>query len=113
MRGFKAGGLVCGVALALTLATEGRAQTAYPERPVRMVVGFSPGSSTDVAARATAQELSQRLGQSFVVENRAGASSNIAARAVASSAPDGYTIFLERWPTLSMPACSPRCPLIC
>lgn len=58
-----------------------------------MVVGFSPGSSTDVAARAIAQELSQRLGQSFVVENRAGASSNIAARAVASSAPDGYTIF--------------------
>ena len=67
------------------------AQT-YPAKPVRLVVGFAPGGSTDVVARLLARKLSDSMGQSFVVENRAGASSNIAAQAVARSLPDGLTL---------------------
>lgn len=70
------------------------AQEDYPARPVRLVVGFPAGSSTDVATRALAEGLSRSLGAQFVVENRPGASSNIAARSVASGAADGYTLFV-------------------
>ena len=64
----------------------------YPVKPVRMVVGFAPGGSTDVVARLLSRKLSDHLGQSFVVENRAGASSNIAAQAVARAPADGLTL---------------------
>lgn len=67
---------------------------AYPSRPVRIVVGFPPGGATDVAARAISQKLSESLGQPVVVENRAGAASNIAADHVAKSAADGYTVLM-------------------
>ena len=70
------------------------AQEAYPNKPVRFIVGFPAGSATDVAARVVANQMGQQLGQSFVVENKPGASSDIAARAVAASAPDGYTLFI-------------------
>ena len=70
------------------------AQEAYPNKPVRFIVGFPAGSATDVAARVVANQMGQQLGQSFVVENRPGASSDIAARAVALSAADGYTLFV-------------------
>jgi tripartite-type tricarboxylate transporter receptor subunit TctC len=66
----------------------------YPTRPVRLVVGFAPGGATDIAARLIGQWLSERLGQSFVVENRPGASTNIAAEAVINSPPDGYTLMV-------------------
>ena len=65
---------------------------AYPAKPVRMVVGFAPGGSTDVVARLLSRKLSESLGQSFVVENRSGAASNIAAQQVARSPADGYTL---------------------
>jgi tripartite-type tricarboxylate transporter receptor subunit TctC len=69
------------------------AQT-YPTRPVRIITGFPPGSASDVTARLLGQWLSERLGQSFIVENRLGAASNLAAEAVVRALPDGYTLLL-------------------
>jgi len=64
----------------------------YPTRPVRFVVGFPAGSATDIVARLIAQPLSERLGQQFIVDNRPGAGSNIAAEVVVKADPDGYTL---------------------
>ena len=69
----------------------GHAQT-YPDRPVKIMVGFPPGGTSDVIARLTAQELSAYFSQTFIVENRAGASGTIAVNIVAKSRPDGYTL---------------------
>jgi len=66
----------------------------YPARPVRLVVGFAPGGGTDIAARLIGQWLSERLGQPFTVENRPGASTNVAAELVVHSPPDGYTLMV-------------------
>jgi tripartite-type tricarboxylate transporter receptor subunit TctC len=67
---------------------------AYPTKPVRLVVGFAAGGTQDVIARLLGSWLSERLGQQIVIENRAGAASNIAAEAVTKSPPDGYTLFM-------------------
>jgi len=67
---------------------------AFPARPITLVVGSSPGSTTDGLARAIAQEITAETKQSVIVDNRAGASGGIAAQAVARSAPDGYTLFV-------------------
>src|ERR1700693_2296190 len=64
----------------------------YPTRPVRIVVGFAAGGTTDILARLIGQWLSERLGQPFVIENRPGAGSNIATEAVVRASPDGYTV---------------------
>ena len=77
--------LACGDALA---------QANFPTRPVTLTVGFAPGGGTDTAARIIARKLSENIGQSVVVENRAGAGGNIAAQHIATAAPDGYTIHL-------------------
>lgn len=79
--------------LVLALAS-GAAHAAYPDHPVRVVVGFLPGGPTDVVARAFASYASQALGQTFVVENRPGANTILAAEAVAKAAPDGYTLLI-------------------
>jgi tripartite-type tricarboxylate transporter receptor subunit TctC len=70
-----------------------RAQT-YPGRPVRIIVGFAPGGAVDVVARLIGQWLSDRLGQSFIIENRTGAGSNIAAEAVVNAPADGHTLLM-------------------
>ena len=75
----------------LLLAGSAWAQT-YPSRPVRVIVPFPPGGAPDLVGRTLANRLQERLGQSFVVENRTGAGGNIAAEAVAKAAPDGYTL---------------------
>lgn len=78
----------------LVAATPLWAQTAWPARPVKIVVPFAPGGTTDILARAVAPELSKAFGQQFVVENRAGAGGNLGAEAVAKSAGDGYTLLM-------------------
>jgi tripartite-type tricarboxylate transporter receptor subunit TctC len=87
---------------ASSFAAPGYAQGKYPDRPVKVVVGFSAGGGTDVAARVIAQKLSEAMGQSFVVENRAGASGLIASEQVAKSPADGYTIMVGSQTTLAV-----------
>jgi tripartite-type tricarboxylate transporter receptor subunit TctC len=70
-----------------------RAQ-AYPARPVRLIIGYTPGGSADLTARLMGQWLSERLGQQFLVESRPGAGTNLATEAVVSAPPDGYTLLL-------------------
>jgi tripartite-type tricarboxylate transporter receptor subunit TctC len=72
----------------------GQAQEPYPSRPVRVICGFPAGTSADIMARIYAQKLSEKYGQPFVVENRLGASGNLAAEAVARADADGYTLLL-------------------
>ena len=81
-------------AVALPAVSQIARAQAYPSRPVRIIVGFPGGSASDTTARLIGQSLSERLGQPFVVENRPGAASNIAAEAVAHASPDGYTLLL-------------------
>jgi len=85
-------GTALALPLVLPLAAPALAQPAWPSRPVRVIVPWPPGGSTDVLARFLAEQMSQRLGQPFVIENRAGAGGNIGADAIAKSAPDGYTM---------------------
>src|SRR5215831_15652118 len=85
--------LAAGVAALLPLARITWAQT-YPARPVRIIVGYPPGGATDAMARLIAQQLSERLGRQFIVDNRPGPGGNIGTEEVVRSQPDGYTLLL-------------------
>lgn len=88
--------IVTGLAAAALLAAlpAAWAQNAWPTKPVKIIVPFAPGGTTDILARAVAPELSRAFGQQFVVENKAGAGGNLGAEIVAKSAGDGYTLLM-------------------
>ena len=86
--------LCLGLLLSLALPAASIAQGSYPSHPVRIVVGFGPGSAADLSARVVAQRLSKTMGQQFIVENKPGGGSTVAAEQVARGAKDGYTLFM-------------------
>jgi tripartite-type tricarboxylate transporter receptor subunit TctC len=85
---------LAGIAATLAFGTPQSALAAYPDKPVRLIVGFPPGGGTDMLARYLAQQLGKSLGQSVVVENRGGANGVIGTTELARAAPDGYTLML-------------------
>jgi tripartite-type tricarboxylate transporter receptor subunit TctC len=86
--------LVAGAATAVPALVRLADAQSYPARSVRLIIGYPPGGSADITARLLAQALSERLGQSFVVESRPGGGTNIATEAVVRASPDGYTLLL-------------------
>jgi tripartite-type tricarboxylate transporter receptor subunit TctC len=97
------------MALILAGACAQASAQAYPAKPIRLVVGFSPGGAADFVARAIGEALGRMLGQNIVIENRAGAGSSIAADYVAKSAPDGYTMLIASPSSISVnPALNPK-----
>src|SRR5262245_5488935 len=88
------------------------AQQNYPVKPVRMVIPFAPGGASDFVGRILQPKLAELLTQQIVIENRPGASGNIAVEAVAKSAPDGYTIFLGNVGSIAInPSVFPKLPV--
>jgi tripartite-type tricarboxylate transporter receptor subunit TctC len=81
--------------LAATLSFNAMAQNGYPNKPIRVVVPFAAGSTTDIIARAIADKMSTSMGQTLVIDNRGGASGTIGQQMVATAAPDGYTIMIH------------------
>ncbi len=88
----------------------GTAFAAYPDKPIKMLVGYAPGSSTDIVGRMVANELSIALKHSVIVENRGGAAGSLAADAVAKSTPDGYTVLFAQNGLAINVAANPRLP---
>src|SRR5437016_9528778 len=80
--------------VAISMLSSGVRADDYPNRPVKWIVGYPAGGTTDILARLFGQWLSERLGQQFLVENRPGGSNNIGTEAVVRAAPDGYTLLL-------------------
>ncbi len=98
------------VALAVIPVIAGFAVAAYPDKPIKMMIGYAPGSSTDIVGRMIANDLSLALKQPVIVENRGGAAGSLAADAVAKSAPDGYTILFAQNGLAINVAANPRLP---
>jgi tripartite-type tricarboxylate transporter receptor subunit TctC len=90
------------LATALLMVPVARAQTAWPDKPVTMIVPWAPGGSTDILARTLSEHLTRTFGQPFVVENRPGASGNIGSNVVAKAKPDGYTLLVGSMSTHAM-----------
>jgi hypothetical protein len=87
-------GLLLGASACLASGAAPAQSTGYPTRPVRIIVPFTPGGTTDIFARLVGEKLSQSMGQQFVIENRGGAGGNIGTDAVAKAEPDGYTLVM-------------------
>ena len=98
------------ITLGLVLALGTAAHAAYPEKPIRLIVPWAAGGSTDAIARAVAQRLSETMGQSVIVDNKAGASGQIGTDAAAKAAPDGYTIAIVELPHAIAPALFHKLP---
>lgn len=98
---------ILGIAAVCAFSLNALAQE-YPNRPVRMLVGYAPGGGMDTIARVLAPKLSEALGQQFVIENRPGASGGVAAEALARSQPDGYVLMVAESGTLALPAVNPK-----
>src|SRR5215211_1209243 len=90
------------VSIALMLCVGAAQAETYPSRPITLIVPAAPGGGNDTVARVIAEKMGKLLGQQFVVENRAGAGGTIAARQVARSEPDGYTLGIGNPATLAM-----------
>ena len=90
---------LCATAL---LAVAGAASAAYPDKPITLIVPWAPGGSTDILARALGERMSKSLGQTVIVDNRAGASGNIGSNLVAKARPDGYTLLVGSMSTHAM-----------
>src|SRR5215467_13500156 len=89
--------IAAGIAAALAataLTTSGAAAQAYPSKPIKMIVPYTPGSPVDVLARVVTQHLGARLGQTIVIDNRPGAGTTIGTKVAANAEPDGYTILI-------------------
>jgi tripartite-type tricarboxylate transporter receptor subunit TctC len=99
-------------AASLLLAASGlaQAQSDYPNKPIHLIVGFTPGSVADITARVLGNRMGQILGQQFIVENRPGAGSNLAAEYVARAPKDGYTLFLPGSANIANAAINPNLP---
>ena len=92
-------------------AAEAQSQSAnYPSRPIRYIVGYTPGGTADILARAVGQKLTEAWGQTVIVENRAGAGTNIGTEAGAKAPPDGYTLFMPTVANAINPTLYPRLP---
>ena len=85
--------MVLAMSTALAWSSAARAQQAYPAKPIRLILPFPPGGSTDIVARLIGQKLTESWNQPVLIENRPGAGGNIAAETAARAAPDGYTLF--------------------
>lgn len=94
--------LAAAIAAMLAIANPAAAQDNYPNRPIKMIVSYAAGGTTDTMARVTAQKMSEILGQPIVIENKPGAGTIIAAEAAANSPADGYTLFMTATTTLSV-----------
>src|SRR3954471_11455782 len=110
MRGLKMIGLLAATLLAALAGNVAQAQSDYPNKPIRIVVGFTPGSVADITARVLGNRMGQILGQSVVVENKPGAGSNLAADFVARAPKDGYTLFLPGSANIANAAINPNLP---
>ena len=98
------------VALTVIPVLVGSAFAAYPDKPIKMMIGYAPGSSTDIVGRMIANDLSLALKQPVIIENRGGAAGSLAADAVAKSTPDGYTILFAQNGLAINVAANPRLP---